>query len=252
VRDEEMRWVELYYFGHNPEKPNAYLAYWRTRGGAHYYFIVDEDAARQLIAKDRYWRIEKEVTAENFFQIFKRYTEFSVKKVNNIMYIAVPPHLKGWWIGKGGFRIKTIQRILGLKIMLVDCLYVMKRAGVWFVKLPKYFGEIEWKGRSSWEMFAKTKIYLHKLDIPKKPLTEKYIQVEFQGGLVKDMSNSNCRKGYIAPWQITKVLGLALEQDVGELKIIPNSITEATTILSRIFRGLPFIKIDDGIVNIVD
>jgi predicted PilT family ATPase len=247
-----VQWVELYYFGHRPEKPEKYLAYWHTHGGAHHYFIVSEKTAKQLVTKDRHWKIEKEITAENFFKVFKRYTEFAVRKVDNTVYIAIPPSYRGWWIGKGGFRIKTIQQILGSKIILVNCVYVMERAGVWFIKLQKYFGEIEWKGRNSWEIFAKAKIYLHKLDIPKKSLTEKHIQIEFQGDFVKDLSDSNYREGYIAPWQITKVFGL-LEYNIDEVKIIPNSIIEAIKILSRIFRDLPFIKIgNNGVVNIID
>ena len=222
-----MRYVELYYFGHNLEKPN-YLAYWHTRGGAHHYFIVDQNTADQLIKKDRYWRIEREIAAENFFKVFKRYTEFAVRKVDNTIYIAIPPSYRGWWIGKEGFRIKTIQHILNSKIILVNCIYVRKRRVIrndiinviWFIRLPP-----------------------------------KYIQVELQDSFtfVKDFSDSNYTEGYVAPWDIKRILGLLEYIDDLEIRNIPNSTIEAIRIATRIFRGLPFIKIgNNGVVNIID
>jgi hypothetical protein len=212
-----MRYVELYYFGHKFSKPDTYLAYWHTGGGAHHYFITSLDVAERLRGD---WKITQEVTAENFFKVLKRYTEFDTRKANNTVYVAIPPYLRGWWIGKRGHRIRQIQNILSTSITLVDCLYVKRRSGIWFIR---------WQ--ESQEL--------------------RYIGIEHDGPLVKDLSDSNGRQGYMAPWNIKRLMGLVEYVDDWDVKIIPDSTMEAIRIARKIFRDLPFIKLGtDGTIEV--
>jgi hypothetical protein len=216
-----MRWVELHYFGHRFTKPDTYLAYWHTGGGAHHYIITSFDVAEKLRAADhRNWKITREVTEENFFKVLKRYTEFEVRKADNTVYIAIPPYLRGWWIGKGGHRIRKIQNILSSKVTLVDCPYV-KRRRIWFIR---------------WQEQEQTR----------------YVGIEpHDGSLVKDLSDSNGRQGYMAPWNIKRLMGLVEYVDDWDVKIIPDSTMEAIRIARQIFRDLPFIKLGtDGTIEV--
>jgi hypothetical protein len=218
-----MMYVELYYFGHRFSKPDTYLAYWHTGGGAHHYFITSLDVAERLRAMDGDWKITREVTAENFFKVLKRYTEFETRKVNNMVYVAIPPYLRGWWIGKGGHRIRQIRNILSTRVALVDCLYVKRRSGIWFIR---------------WQ------------ESQEQP---RYIGIELHDGsrFVKDLSDSNSIKGYMAPWNIQRLMGLVEYIDDWDVKIIPDSTMEAIRIARQIFQDLPFIKLGtDGTIEV--
>jgi hypothetical protein len=216
-----MRYVELYYFGHKFSKPDTYLAYWHTSGGAHHYFITSLDVAERLRAMDGDWKITQEVTSKNFFQVLKRYTEFDTRKANNTVYVAIPPYLRGWWIGKGGHRIRQIQNILSTRVVLVDCVYVKRRSGIWFIR---------WQESQEWP---------------------RYIGIEpHDESFVKDLSDSNSRQGYMAPWNIKRLIGLVEYVDDWDVKIIPNSTMESIRIARKIF-DLPFIKLGtDGTIEV--
>jgi predicted RNA-binding protein YlqC (UPF0109 family) len=221
VRWGFLKWVELYYFG-RPEKPEKYLAYWRTRGGAHHYIIVQRPDAEQLIKKG--WRVEREVTAENFFSVFRRYADFAVKKVGGIYYVTVLPNFMGWWIGKDGQRINAIKNILGCEVKLLYCIFIAKSNKTW------YIGSVR---------FTEDKRGL--LLQYNKP--GEYIAIEWEGGFVKQFSNH----GFIAPWQIKRVLGmLRVGEEECQLLNNPEALRVAVKQARKMFQLLPWIRVEDN------
>jgi len=225
-----VQWVELYYFGHRPEKPAEYLAYWHTHGGAHHYFIVSEKTAKQLIAKDRYWKVEREVTGQNFFDVFSRYADFAVKKVGDIYYVAVDPNFMGWWIGKDGWRINTIKDILGAEIKLLYCIFIAESGMKWYLGQARFT-----EGRRGL-----------KYDEPGE-----YIAIEWEGDFVKQLSISQPIHGFIAPWQIKRVLGIlrigGMEEGFRDhLLNNPEALRLAIKQVRKMFQLMPWIKVEDN------
>ena len=216
-----MKYVELYYFG-RPNKPEKYLAYWHTHGGSHHYMVLDEETAKQLI-KDG-WKIRREVTAENFFDVFRRYADFAVKKVGDTYYVAVQPNLMGWWIGKNGQRINAIKNILGCEVKLLNCIFIAKSNKIW------YIGSVR---------FTEDKRGL--LLQYNKP--GEYIAIEWEGDFVKQFSNH----GFIAPWQIKMVLGmLRITEEGSQLLSNPEALRMAVKQARKMFQLLPWIRVEDN------
>jgi len=215
-----VKYVELYYFG-RPNKPEKYLAYWHTHGGSHHYMVLDEETAKQLI-KDG-WKIRREVTAENFFDVFRRYADFAVKKVGDTYYVAVQPNLMGWWIGKNGQRINAIKNILGCEVKLLNCIFIAKNK-IW------YIGSVR---------FTEDKRGL--LLQYNKP--GEYIAIEWEGDFVKQFSNH----GFIAPWQIKMVLGmLRITEEGSQLLSNPEALRMAVKQARKMFQLLPWIRVEDN------
>jgi hypothetical protein len=216
-------WIELYYFGHLKEKPKEHLAYWHTAGGGHHYVITSEEVAKQLQLNG--WKVVREITAENFFNAFKRYADFAVKKVGDIYYVAVQPNFMGWWIGKNGQRINTIKNILGCEVKLLYCIFIAKSGKTW------YIGSVR---------FTEDKRGL--LLQYNKP--GEYIAIEWEGDFVKQFSNH----GFIAPWQIKRILGILKMEEGSRSQLLNNAeaLRAAIKQARKMFQLMPWIRVEDS------
>lgn len=62
-----------------------------------------------------------------FFEVLKRYGDFTWRQVGNAIEMCIVPDRRGWWIGKGGIRIRALQEHLGMRVVLVDGVAVVNR-----------------------------------------------------------------------------------------------------------------------------
>jgi len=93
------------------------IARWRSGGGAHHHILTTSPTP-----PEGWVPIEGRppVRGLDALERLKDYTELDYRVVGGTVEIAIIPEFRGWWIGKKGWKIKTLQRIVGKRIRLVD------------------------------------------------------------------------------------------------------------------------------------
>jgi hypothetical protein len=137
-----MSWVYLYYSGRKLylkswEVSEKVLAFWRSGGSGIYRIIIPDTVAEEFKRKyGRYGSIEvTSVDKTNLLKLLKKITDFEWVEYKGVIYISAMRDYNacfngrttsnvGWWIGKGGWRVREIQRILERRVIVVDCLSV--------------------------------------------------------------------------------------------------------------------------------
>jgi hypothetical protein len=102
--------------GLKPEMPIRYIGYWHSHGGREHAIILPPG-----VQPPECWRLdmvyEKE-SYEFFLEEMKKFSEFDYCIKNSQTRISCPPHMIGWWIGKKGWKIKTLQSYFSKRITI--------------------------------------------------------------------------------------------------------------------------------------
>jgi hypothetical protein len=104
--------------GLKPEMPPKYVAYWHSHGGREHAVILPPG-----VQPPECWRLDmvyKEESYEFFLEEMKKFSEFDYCIENNQIRVSCPPYRIGWWIGKKGWKIKTIQSYFNKRITIEE------------------------------------------------------------------------------------------------------------------------------------
>jgi hypothetical protein len=104
--------------GLKPEMPPGYVAYWHSHGGREHVIILPPG-----VQPPECWRLDmvyKEESYEFFLEEMKKFSEFDYCIKNSQTRISCPPYLIGWWIGKRGWKIKTLQSYFSKRITIEE------------------------------------------------------------------------------------------------------------------------------------
>jgi hypothetical protein len=228
-----MSWVYLWYYGRklylkSHDVAENVLAFWRSSGGGIYRMIVKDNVAEDFRKKyGRYGSIEiTKVEPDNLLRLLRGIVDFAWREHNGIIYISAMRDYDatfdgrtsstiGWWIGKQGWRIKEIKKILGKPVKVVDCIPVTVHMG-YYVHTT-----------ADWLRIA---LAFHNPDNPDKVWRGVY----------------NTRYCF-ALWRLKKVIGLMDDENK-----ISQSV-EAINYIKNYVKDLPFIRVnDDGVVEVVE
>jgi len=119
-----------------------YLFLWRTSGGAHIYLVLDDDGLKkfqqvypeieQIYVKHEeehgrrtyigYNYEELPRDPEKFFEKLNRYIDLAWRRQGNTIEVAVPERFISKFIGKKGWKVREIQRHLGLRVRVVPAI----------------------------------------------------------------------------------------------------------------------------------
>jgi hypothetical protein len=190
--------------------------------------IIPNDVAEEF--KKKYWRygsIEvKPVDSSNLLTLLRGIVDFAWREHDGVIYISAmrdydaafdgrKTSMVGWWIGKEGWRIKELKKILGKPVKVVDCIPVHIDNG--------YYVHVCGDGLPIVLSF----------DNPDKP--DKVWRGQY--------SSRYC----FASWRLKKVRGLINE--AGQITFSD----EAVKHMREDLRDLPFIHVtDDGVVEVVE
>ena len=117
-----------------------YIFLRRTSGGAHIWLLLDEQGYQQFKTvfpkiKQEYEEYERKhnrratvsYTVEQvpkdidaFFKKLREYIDLDYRINGNVIEVAVEPHRVGQFIGRGGRKIKAMQKLLGKRIRVVQ------------------------------------------------------------------------------------------------------------------------------------
>lgn len=107
------------FYPKNIPSPEQRFAYWHSGGGTQHRCVIP---AENPIPDG--WREGRQVTKDNFEEIFKTYASFEMREFDSVVEIAIVPHQKGWWIGKGGEKIRRIKKIFQKDVRLTDAIFL--------------------------------------------------------------------------------------------------------------------------------
>jgi hypothetical protein len=227
-----MSWVYLWYYGRklylkSHDVCDNPLAFWRSSGSGIYRMIIPSNVAEEFKKKyGRYGSIEiTSVGSDNLLRLLRGIVDFVWREYQGIIYISAmrdygavfegrTASTVGWWIGKGGWRIREIQKILGKKVHVVECIPAHWDNG--------YIVHTSGDGM---------RIVLS-FDNPDKP--------------DKTWKGLNTYRYCFAPWRLKKIRGVINEDG----KIMFSD--EAVKHVKEYLKELPFIHVtDDGVVEVV-
>jgi len=226
-------WVYLWYYGRklylkSHDIAENVLAFWRSSGSGIYKLIIPKDVAEQFKEKyRRYGSIETTpVDSDNLLRLLRGIVDFSWREYQGVIYISAMRDFDapfdgrtsstiGWWIGKGGWRIREIKRILGKPVKIVNSFPVTVHMGYYVHTTAD---------------FLRIALAFNDPDKPDKVWRGVY-------------STRYC----FALWRLKRVIGLMDD----EAKINPS--VEAINYIKDYVRELPFMHInDDGLAEVVE